>query len=82
MLSRSLLLFLAPLAAVVDGSSLVTYQQGSAYCTGNLEELEFVSAQCLDEENGCTWGSTVSLFMQGKWNERSLSSGTEKGLVF
>lgn len=66
---RSLVLLLAPLAAVVQGSSIVTYQPGTAYCIGALDDLEFVSAKCIDEVYGCTWGSTVSLFMQGKSSE-------------
>ena len=58
-----LLVLILPL---VRGSSLLQYKDNSAYCSGNLTNLEFVEATCDGEEYGCTWGSNVSFFLQSK----------------
>ncbi len=70
----SFVVVILSLLPIVDGSSLLRYQDGSAYCQGNLTNLTFVSATCPDTEYGCTWGSTASLFVQGK----RVNDGNEK----
>lgn len=58
--------FLLSVLPLVNGSSLLKYVPDSAYCTGNLADLEWVSASCPNNDFGCTWGSKALLFVQCK----------------
>eukprot|EP00934_Nitzschia_sp_Nitz4_P001156 Nitzschia sp. Nitz4//scaffold22_size323478//302476//305917//NITZ4_000590-RA/size323478-processed-gene-0.428-mRNA-1//1//CDS//3329543186//1156//frame0 len=53
----AILSFLATVLPLTGASSILTFKQDSAYCTGNLSDAHIITAKCSNETGGCTFGS-------------------------